>query len=99
MASGSGNVRTIFAVVNSADGSLYSGSGLTVAKLGVGSYRVTFSAPFANYPAILVTPIAPGTAVHCSTNGLNVGNVDIDIFNAAGARTDLHFSIIAIGPR
>ncbi|HEX8877686.1 MAG TPA: hypothetical protein VF777_13130 [Phycisphaerales bacterium] len=99
VASGSGNIRTIFAVVNSGDGSLFSGSGLTVAKLGVGNYRVTFNPVFASFPAVFVTPISPGLPVHCSTNFLGVGQVDIDMFNAAGARVDLHFSIMVIGPR
>lgn len=98
LASGSGNTRMVFAVVNSADGSLYSGSGLTVQKLGVGIYRVTFSPAFASYPAVVVTPIAGG-AVHSATDVLGFGAVDVGMFNTAGARTDLSFSIIAIGPR
>lgn len=99
VASGSGNTRMLYAVVNSGDGSLYSGSGLTVTKLGVGSFRVTFASAFSNFPAVVVTPISGSVAVHCSTNLLNLGTVDIDIFNAAGAHTDLHFSIVVIGQR
>lgn len=99
VASGSGNTRMLVAVVNQTDGSLVSGSGLTVAKLGVGSFRVTFTSAFSNFPAVVVTPISPGAPVHCSTNLLSFSGVDVDIFNAAGNRTDLYFSIMVIGPR
>lgn len=99
VASGSGNTRMLFALVNPTDGSLTGGSGVSVTKLGVGNFRVTFTTPFIAYPAVVVTPIAPGVAVHCSTNFFSPGKVDVDIFNAAGNRLDLYFSIIAIGPR
>lgn len=99
VASGSGNTRMLYALVNGSNGSMVNGSGLTVARLGVGNYRVTFTSSFTNYPAVVVTPVAPGIPVHCSTNVLSPSSVDIDIFNAAGARTDLYFSIMVIGPR
>jgi hypothetical protein len=89
----------LHAVVNSADGSLFSGGGMTATRSGAGHYKVTFATPFTSYPAVVVTPISPGSPVMCSTNLLNTGSVLVDIFSSAGTAVDQHFSIIAIGPR
>lgn len=99
VASDSGETRMVFGVVNGDDGSFFSGSGFTVSRLGVGSYRVTFTTAFGGIPAVTITPVVAGVAIHSSTNALSAVGVNVDIFNAAGNRTDEHFSIIVIGRR
>lgn len=99
VASDSGPIRMLHAVVNSGTGALFSGQGLTVTRNSAGHYTVTFTTPFSNYPSVIVTPITPGTPATCTTNVLNPSSVLVDIFNSAGVGVDQHFSIIVIGAR
>jgi hypothetical protein len=82
--------KVAFAVVRE-DGVLLRGKGATGAEqTGTGSYEVTFDRPISQC-AWVATPIDPGLVTTVDSNVSTT--VLVDTFSAAGAETDLTFSL------
>lgn len=99
------NLRIIAGDVASG-GAIQSGVGFTAVRLGTGSYRVTFSNPFASTPIVVASLIDTAAddnfiTVHAVSNGqFEVRSMDLDSTTAVPDRVtaqDSRFSFIALG--
>ncbi|MDO8631653.1 MAG: hypothetical protein Q7R41_14295, partial [Phycisphaerales bacterium] len=76
------------------------GTGLSMTRLGIGHYRITYWTPFPFEPAVTANVIYdahPQIATISSSSGGEF--VDIRIWTAPGAPVDADFMITVIGPR
>jgi hypothetical protein len=95
---GTAPLRTLQAVVNGSNGTLFSGQGMTVTRTGVGRYSVAFTTTFTNTPAVTVSAVSI-VPVMCTTDLLSISGFNVHTFNTIGVPADANFSIIAVGPR
>jgi hypothetical protein len=94
---GEGNLRIIRGTVDSA-ANILAGSGFSVVREGVGSYRITFDTPFAATPTVTVNAIHFGAwLVYVGT--LNQAHAQVRILSPNGSTANWDFNFIAIGPR
>ncbi len=79
------------------NGSISSGSGFTVNKLGTGSYQIVFNIPFSNTATPVATPVSTG--IICRVQGLSSNSIQVDCFTTGGSAADAIFTFIVIGPK
>ncbi|MCX6922056.1 MAG: hypothetical protein NT154_02375 [Verrucomicrobia bacterium] len=94
---GAENLRILRGIVRP-DGTIYDGSGFTVAHTGTGTYTITFSPAFADTPSLVLTPYTGGSpdVANC-TGGTSAGYAITTWVGAAKA--DTWFNVMAIGAR
>jgi len=95
-AGGQENLRIVKGIVR-ADGTIFNGTGFTVTKTGTGSYTLNFTTPFADVPAVSITPTGPPPC----TSSWNAGNsTSLLVYTWSGsAATDEWWMFIAVGAR
>jgi hypothetical protein len=88
----------MFGKVNQA-GQIVTGTGFTVARIGVGLYTLTFTPAFDTMPVIVVSPSTPGD-YNATTSGLTATGCQVQIFDQTGtpAGSSWHFSAQAATP-
>jgi len=92
-------LRMITGVVNS-DGTIASGPGFTVSKLGTGDFQITFTTPFAALPVVLasITGASITMPAVISTQVFNTWLAEIHIYSSVnGSTLDNPFGFTAIG--
>jgi len=93
------NLRILRGTING-DGSIASGSGFTVSRLGTGSYQINYTTAFSDYTSVSATPWGPLGAPRIATLSVSYGTLcQLVISTPAGALVDAAFDFIAIGPR
>lgn len=93
------NLRIVRGTVAGASGTAF-GTGFTSSRLGSGSFRITFSAPFLSAPTVTATcSYGNGTSVYANTRDNTATGFDVNVFDANGNTRDYTFDFIAIGPR
>jgi len=83
------------------DGTIDGGSGFTVTRLAEGEYRIDYTIPFADDPAVTATINSAGFSacfVELRTNNTHLCAPEV-IRRSDGNHVDGHFNFIAIGPR
>jgi hypothetical protein len=79
------------------DGSRFTGAGYSVTHTNLGTYIITFTTPFTDYPAVTVTASSSGAVA--STGSLITNSAAVNIVDALGIPADSGFYFIAIGGR
>ncbi len=74
-------------------GAVVAGSGFTAAKLATGLYAITFTAPFAAAPIVLLTP---WSSVNARLNAKALGSFSCVMEDAATAGVDAQFEFAAL---
>lgn len=93
-----GPLRLIRGRINSTPtAAILVGKGFTISRTAVGTVTVTFTHPFADVPAVLLTK-GGGTVGDVSTNAVSASSFQALIANAAGTLVDSTFNFLAIGP-
>lgn len=81
-----------------ANGTINSGTGFSITKLGTGSYRVSFTASFSGIPCAVCTP-ANNNGAFATISGITASNVDYVIRSDNGSAIDSAFGFIAMQMR
>ena len=92
---GKESLRIIRGVAD-ATGSLIHGSDFSVTRTGTGAYTITFTNPFATFPAVTVSAQS-GVARIATTTNVGITGAQIRTFDATGAAVDAQFAFIAVG--
>jgi hypothetical protein len=102
---GEENLRIIRGVIRS-DGAIIAGSGFQASRTGFGEYLITFNTPFAEVPAVTVTPerfsSSPSTVAQTeeiTANSVKIRTVATLPGDDIGDPFNNSFHFIAIGPR
>jgi hypothetical protein len=95
-AGGQQNLRIVKGIVR-ADGTIFNGTGFTITRTGTGAYTLTFTTPFAEVPAVTITP----TGAPPCTSSWNAGTSTSLLVNtwSGSAATDEWWMFTAIGAR
>ncbi len=96
-----GQTQIIYGWV-SGSGTIESGTGFTVSRLGVGSYRISFATHFAGAPAVTFTNLGGGAGSDNTFWISLLGNTFVDVQcreSTLNANEDSRFTFIAVGPR
>lgn len=80
------------------DGTIDSGSGFTVNKIGTGHYKVTYATPFLDKPAVTLA-IGGHTVVHISIHNQSATSFEVRCANSDNNYYNSNFNFIAIGAR
>ena len=92
------NLRIVRGVVRS-DGTRFNGAGYTVTRTSLGNYTLTFNPPFADVPAVTITP-APNAGRPCTATFDTGTSTSTLVQTWSGASpADLWFNFTAIGAR
>lgn len=95
---GSENLRIVRGIVEPG-GTIYNGTGFSVTNSAAGTYSITFSPPFADAPALIITPYTSSSPVTANcTGGTGAGYTGIYIWVGA-AKGNSWWNFIAIGKR
>ncbi|HSX62870.1 MAG TPA: hypothetical protein VLF18_22020, partial [Tahibacter sp.] len=79
-------------------GNVVAGAGYTVARTGTGTYRVTFTRPFAQAPVVTATVVdSTSRAVNLQSFAADHVDVVTTMIAAPGTAADTAFTFIAIG--